>query len=134
FVNKCGYGIQPAIANTNCGYSPRCNNPGSGGVWNGRVFAKASQCGGAGENCSIGEFNLDTGDNWTPQAYDISNIQGFSQSLQIAVGGCDTVTCTSPGCSCTQAYPIGDTSGCGNDSPVRGCGAGDKTWQITFCP
>ena len=27
-----------------------------------------------------------------------------------------------------------DQSGCGNDSPVHGCSAGDKSWTITFCP
>lgn len=30
--NNCGSNIQPVIANVNCGYSPRCDTPGSGGV------------------------------------------------------------------------------------------------------
>ena len=55
----------------------------------------------------MGEFNLDTGSQWTPQAYDLSNIQGFTQSLRIEVSGCDTVTCTNAKCGCKNAYPVG---------------------------
>ncbi|KAF9445508.1 hypothetical protein P691DRAFT_734869 [Macrolepiota fuliginosa MF-IS2] len=162
FKNNCGSNIQPVIANVNCGYSPRCSTPGSGGVpnpaisyngpqphslahgasqtltinrqWNGRIFAQNGKCGAKGESCTMTEFNLDTGNNFTPQAYDISNIQGFTQSISIAVNGCDTVTCTNVNCGCTSAYPPGDLSGCGNDSPVRGCSAGDHSWTVTFCP
>ncbi|KAF8896128.1 hypothetical protein BD779DRAFT_1667976 [Infundibulicybe gibba] len=120
FVNRCGSAITPVIANTNCGYSPRCSTPGSGGVpnpailtqvlnrdlsvlaaqkaslstpkceeWNGRIFAQNGHCGASGESCTITEFNLDTGSQFTAQAYDISNIQGFTQSIQIAVNGCE---------------------------------------------
>jgi len=32
FRNNCGANVQPVIANVNCGYSPRCDTPGSGGV------------------------------------------------------------------------------------------------------
>lgn len=66
---------------------------------------------------------------FTPQAYDISNIQGtlilellhqlllictlsvigFSVGQQILVNGCATVTCTNAGCPCNQAYPPGST-------------------------
>jgi hypothetical protein len=163
FRNQCTYSVNPRIVNVNCGYSPRCNTPGSGGVpnpaisytgpqpkslgangastqitvnrqWNGRVFNQRGNCGALGENCSMGEFNLDTGSQWTPQAFDISNIQGFTQSMRIAVSGGDTVTCTNVNCGCTNAYPPGDLSGCGSDYPVRGASAGDKTWTITFCP
>lgn len=162
FNNRCGGNVQPVIANANCGYSPRCDTPGSGGVpnpaisytgpqpgsiapsgsqtliinhqWNGRIFAQNGACGSKGEGCTMTEFNLDTGDTFTPQAYDISNIQGFTQSISIAVNGCDTVTCTNVNCGCSSAYPPGDLSGCGNDSPVRGCSAGDHSWTITFCP
>jgi len=67
--------------------------------------------------------------NWFhSQAYDISNIQvsiwlrqsilarltpsplnsqGFTQSISIAVNGCDTVTCTNVNCGCSSAYPPG---------------------------
>ncbi|KAF4613701.1 hypothetical protein D9613_007839 [Agrocybe pediades] len=189
FVNRCSYTIDPIIANTNCGYSPRCNTPNSGGAgvplpaisfhggqpgqiakgqsktvhinrqWNGRIFNQNGHCGAAGEKCTMAEFNLDTGNAFTAQhsfctipclvactdiylyssvrswqAYDISNIQGFTQSMSIAVGGCDTVTCTNVNCGCHNAYKPGDLSGCGNDSPVRGCSPGDKSWTITFCP
>ncbi|GLB40224.1 hypothetical protein LshimejAT787_0800950 [Lyophyllum shimeji] len=162
FRNQCSHSVKPVIANTNCGYSPRCNTPGSGGVpnpaisytgpqpntlapgqsqsmfvnaqWNGRVFNQNGSCGASGESCTVTEFNLDTGSQWTPQAYDISNIQGFTQSIRIEVNGCDTVTCTNVNCGCTNAYPPGDLSGCGNDSPVRGCSAGGHTFTITFCP
>ncbi|KAF7292103.1 Thaumatin-like protein 12 [Mycena indigotica] len=153
FVNKCGSTVNPVIADTRCGYSPRCGDaasfsgqqPGQIGAgqrktvnidarWVGRIFNKRGQCGPKGESCTLGEFNLDTGDQWTPQAYDISNIQGFTDSIQISANGCDTVTCTNANCGCRNAYPIGDTSGCGNDSPVRGCGAGAVPFTITFCP
>ncbi|KAF5366648.1 hypothetical protein D9615_010604 [Tricholomella constricta] len=145
FRNQCGSSVKPVIANTNCGYSPRCNTPGSGGVpnpaisytgpqpntlspgqsqsltvnaqWNGRVFNQNGACGAKGEGCTVTEFNLDTGDFFTPQAYDISNIQGFTQSIRIEVNGCETVTCTNVNCGCKNAYPPGDLSGCGNDSP-----------------
>ncbi|TRM61259.1 hypothetical protein BD626DRAFT_84280 [Schizophyllum amplum] len=102
--------------------------------WVGRIFNQNGNCGAKGESCTLTEYNLDTGDFYTPQAYDISNIQGFTQSIQIKSAGCDTVTCKVKSCPCSQAYPVGDTSGCGNDSPVRGCGAGDKTFTVTFCP
>jgi len=162
FTNQCPYSVTPIIANVNCGYSPRCSAPGSGGVpnaaisytgpqpnpinsggsqtltinrqWNGRIFNQNGKCGTKGEGCTVTEFNLDTGSQFTPQAYDISNIQGFTQSIGVAVGGCDSVTCTNVNCGCTNAYPLGDMSGCGNDLPVRGCSAGDKSWTITFCP
>lgn len=84
-----------------------------------------------------GEFNLDSGDKYTPQSYDISNIQVFTQSMQIVAQGCQTVKCTNANCGCSQAYPVGDTTGCGNDSPVRGCGAGaiafTSEWCIRWC-
>jgi len=160
--NSCSYAVNPVIANTNCGYSPRCNTPGSGGVpnpaipytgpqpgniapgasrsvtinnqWNGRIFNQNGRCGAKGERCTVLEYNLDTGSIWTAQAYDISNIQGFTQSVSIGAKGCQSTTCTSVKCPCTQAYPPGDISGCGNDSPVRGCGAGNIVFWVTFCP
>ena len=75
--------------------------------FNGRVFNQNGKCGAKGENCSMGEFNLDTGDQWTPQAYDLSNIQGFTQSMRLEVSGCQTVTCTNVSCGCSNAYPPG---------------------------
>ncbi|KAJ3931525.1 MAG: hypothetical protein NXY57DRAFT_1039129 [Lentinula lateritia] len=152
-ANHCGSSITPIVANTACGYSPRCSGagyytaaqPGVLGAgasetitipvdWVGRIFAQNGACGASGEDCTITEFNLDTGDFYTPQAYDISNIQGFTQSIEIAAAGCDTVTCTNVNCGCTEAYPPGDESGCGDDSPVRACGAGNIAFTITFCP
>jgi hypothetical protein len=50
---------------------------------------------------------LDTGDHWTPQAYDISNIQGFTQSVSIGANGCKSTTCKNVHCPCLQAYPPG---------------------------
>lgn len=44
------------------------------------------------------EFNLDSGSEFTPQAYDISNIQGFTQSISVGADGCATATCTSASC------------------------------------
>lgn len=46
----------------------------------------------------MGEFNLDSGSFYTPQAYDISNIQGYTQSMGVKAAGCDEVRCTSPTC------------------------------------
>ncbi|KAJ7453204.1 hypothetical protein FB451DRAFT_1050417, partial [Mycena latifolia] len=142
-VNKCSTPITPVITDTSCGYSPRCADAAkySGPAphtlatgasqtltvdssWVGRIFASHPACGPKGESCTITEYNLDSGDAFTPQTYDISNIQGFTDSLQISAAGCESVTCTSPSCGCKNAYPLGDLSGCGNDSPVRACGAG----------
>lgn len=44
------------------------------------------------------KFCTDTGSEYTAQNYDISNIQGFTQSIGIAAAGCDTVACTSADC------------------------------------
>ena len=102
----------------------------------------------------------DTGDTWTPQAYDISNIQGFTQSVSIGANGCQSTTCTSVNCPCSQAYPPGvsartfskhrfhfgslaenvdglppgsqDPSGCGHDLPVRACGVGNIGFWGSF--
>ncbi|KIK55026.1 hypothetical protein GYMLUDRAFT_887667 [Collybiopsis luxurians FD-317 M1] len=152
-VNKCPDPVTPVFADTKCGYSPRCADaasftgpqpaaiaPGKSTTvtvpadWVGRVFAKVAKCGAKGEDCTMAEFNLDTGSQYTAQAYDISNIQGFTQSMSIGAQGCDTVTCTSANCGCKNGYAPGDMSGCGNDSPVRGCGPGNIAFTITFCP
>ncbi|KAF5336763.1 hypothetical protein D9758_016381 [Tetrapyrgos nigripes] len=153
FTNRCGNAVNPIIADTRCGYSPRCSDassftgaqPGSlapgasrtvnvPNSWVGRVFNQNGACGAKGEGCTLGEFNLDSGDFFTPQSYDISNIQGFTQSIQIGAAGCATVTCTNANCGCSNAYPVGDLSGCGNDSPVRACGAGNIAFNVVFCP
>ncbi|KAI5900696.1 uncharacterized protein SCHCODRAFT_02482687 [Schizophyllum commune H4-8] len=152
-VNHCKHAVQPHIANTRCGYSPRCGDatdfkgaqPAKLAVgkstkvtipsrWVGRIFNKTAKCGAKGESCTVTEFSLDTGDKYTPQAYDISNIQGFTQSIRIKSAGCETATCRSKSCPCKQAYPVGDMSGCGNDSPVKGCKAGNQpfTGEIDF--
>ncbi|EJD55155.1 hypothetical protein AURDEDRAFT_50420, partial [Auricularia subglabra TFB-10046 SS5] len=143
FVNKCKHTVTPSIGNTRCGYSPRCSGskPYSGSqptqlkagakshyyidnTETSRVWNRENKCGKTGENCSMAEFNLDSGSFYTPQAYDISNIQGYTQSMGVKAEGCDEVRCTSPSCNCKQAYRVGDMTGCGNDSPVRACGAG----------
>ncbi|ORY80688.1 hypothetical protein BCR35DRAFT_266061, partial [Leucosporidium creatinivorum] len=159
FVNKCKHTIKPVIADVACIYTTcsaaekkaaaqhsytgaAVGKIGAGkrksrtinNKWLGRIFNQDGTCGSLGEHCSMTEFNLDTGSVYTPQAYDISNIQGYTQALQICSPGCDTVTCRSASCSCNQAYPIGDMSGCGNDYPVRACGAGSKAFEIVFCP
>ncbi|KAJ3793760.1 hypothetical protein GGU11DRAFT_691140, partial [Lentinula aff. detonsa] len=139
-INNCPYSITAYVEDTKCGYSPRCADassysaaqPGAipaGGTmevtipaaWVGRIYAETSTftCGAKGEDCTIGEFNLDTGDFYAAQAYDISNIQGFTQAMAIQLQGCDTVTCSSQSCACSDAYPPGDETGCGDDSPVR---------------
>ncbi|KAL0563654.1 hypothetical protein V5O48_018411, partial [Marasmius crinis-equi] len=142
--NNCPNAVNAVIADTRCGFSPRCDDatsftgaqPGSiasgtdkvvtiPSSWVGRIFAQTGSCGEKGDGCTVTEFNLDSGDQFTPQSYDISNIQGFTQSVSIAGAGCEQVTCTNVNCGCTNAFPPGDISGCGNDSPVRGCGAGD---------
>jgi len=113
--------------------------------WNGRIFSRNGACGDKGEECTMTEFNLDTGNNFTPQEsptlhlsipgsltsfsglwyikytgkYTImskhphtinpwsSDLQGFTQSIGIAVNGCDTVACTNVNCGCSSAYPPG---------------------------
>ena len=50
---------------------------------------------------------LDTGSQLTAQAYDISNVQGFTQSVSIGADGCESTTCQAVNCPCTQAYPPG---------------------------
>ncbi|KAF9259849.1 hypothetical protein L218DRAFT_1079699 [Marasmius fiardii PR-910] len=151
--NKCKNAVNAVVADTKCGYSPRCQDatsytgpqPGSIAAgksktitipsrWVGRIFAKNNKCGPKGEQCTVTEFNLDSGDKFTPQSYDISNIQGFTQSVSIGADGCDSVTCTNVKCGCKNAYPPGDMSGCGGDHPVRACGAGNVGFHVTFCP
>ncbi|KAG8790377.1 hypothetical protein FRC12_012016, partial [Ceratobasidium sp. 428] len=104
--------------------------------WDGRVCDKtasgvcANSCYGG---CSMVEFNMNAGGlNY----YDISNIQAYSVAQSVS-SSCGSVTCTSAGCPCNQAYRPGDTSGtCGGTGPVdqavRACGGSDFT--ITYCP
>lgn len=152
-VNKCKHAVLPRVADTRCGYSPRCKGaakysgkqPAKLGAgkkvqfyinrnWVGRIYNKIKRCGPKGENCTMAEFNLDTGSKWSPQAYDISNIQGFTQSMAISAKNCASVTCKTVKCPCKQAYKPGDMSGCGNDSPVRACGTGRVPFKVVFCP
>ncbi|KAF5343099.1 hypothetical protein D9758_016014 [Tetrapyrgos nigripes] len=151
-TNRCPGAVNPVVADTRCGFSPRCGDassftgaqpgsvaPGTSKVvnipnnWVGRIFNQNGACGAKGDGCTMGEFNLDSGDFFTPQSYDISNIQGFTQSMQISAAGCATVTCTNANCGCANAFPIGDTTGCGNDSPVRACGAGNIAFNTHLC-
>ncbi|KAF5388636.1 hypothetical protein D9757_004838 [Collybiopsis confluens] len=150
-VNNCPESVAPIFADTKCGYSPRCTDASSyiaaqpaiiaagasravtvPASWVGRVFAQIDTCGELGEDCTMAEFNLDTGNEYTPQAYDISNIQGYTQSISVSAAGCDTVTCTDANCGCANAYPEGDMSGCVNDSPVRACTAGKEHWVYDY--
>ncbi|KAJ7810028.1 hypothetical protein B0H14DRAFT_2864690 [Mycena olivaceomarginata] len=152
-VNKCSNVVKPVVASTACGYSPRCADastasmpsPGSLAAGEtttitipnkfvGRIFSQDGSCGAKGESCTMLEFNLDADSVYTPNSYDISNIQGFTQSISLGAEGCSTVTCTSPGCSCNDAYPIGDMTGCGNDLPVKACGKGNVPFTVVFCP
>ncbi|KAH8818972.1 hypothetical protein DL96DRAFT_377105 [Flagelloscypha sp. PMI_526] len=151
--NNCPGAVTPIITDTKCGYSPRCADAASytdrqpnvlqngqsdtltiPSNWVGRIFAQTGSCGVKGESCTVTEWNMDSGDFFTPQSYDISNIQGFTQSVQIGMAGCDTVTCKDVNCGCRSAYPPGDLSGCGNDSPVHACGSGDIGMSVVFCP
>lgn len=86
----------------------------------GRVYNDISTCGDLGWDCTVTEFNLgesssfywvssrnfytDTGSEYTAQNYDISNIQGFTQSIGIAAAGCDTVACTSADCGVRAVF------------------------------
>ncbi|KAJ7762550.1 hypothetical protein B0H16DRAFT_1311828 [Mycena metata] len=152
-TNKCSSAVKPVVVSTACGYSPRCADaftaalpsPGSlaaGGTTTitipndfvGRIFAQDGSCGAKGESCTMLEFNLDADSFYTPNSYDISNIQGFTQSISLGAAGCSTVTCTSPSCGCENAYPIGDMTGCGNDLPVKACGKGNIAFDVVFCP
>ncbi|KAJ7782575.1 hypothetical protein DFH07DRAFT_791194 [Mycena maculata] len=152
-TNKCSSAVKPVVVSTACGYSPRCSDastaplPSVGSLaagtsttitvpddFVGRIFNQDGSCGEEGENCTMLEFNLDADSFYTPNSYDISNIQGFTQSISLGAEGCDTVTCTSADCSCENAYPIGDTTGCGDDLPVKACGAGNIAFTVVFCP
>ncbi|KII86557.1 hypothetical protein PLICRDRAFT_259166 [Plicaturopsis crispa FD-325 SS-3] len=152
-TNKCSNAVKPVFADTRCGYSPRCSDASSfsgaqpaslaaGATttvtvddnWVGRLFAQNGKCGASGEDCTMLEFNLDSGSQWTPQAYDISNIQGFTQSISVGADGCDTATCTSASCGCSNAYKVGDLAGCGGDEAVKACGAGNVGFNVVFCP
>ncbi|KAF9526343.1 hypothetical protein CPB83DRAFT_884932 [Crepidotus variabilis] len=148
--NQCNYRVNPKIVNVNCGYSPRCDVPGSGGVpnpavsytgpqprtlgvngdntnmtvnrdWNGRIFHQTGKCGAKGESCTMAEFNLDTGGPWSQQSYDISNIQGFTMGMKIEVN--DGV---GPAVTCSNIY-----CGCLNAYPpgtdFSGCG---NDWPV----
>lgn len=53
---------------------------------------------------SLGFPRADTGSAFTAQAYDISNIQGFTQSIEIEAAGCDTVSCTNVDCSVSSIF------------------------------
>ncbi|KAF8709353.1 hypothetical protein RHS03_02677, partial [Rhizoctonia solani] len=104
--------------------------------WDGRVCdvtASGSCANNCYGSCSMAEFNMNAGGlNY----YDISNILSYTVAQQISTS-CGSVTCTSAGCPCNQAYRPGDTSGtCGGTGPVdqavRACGSNDFT--ITYCP
>ncbi|KAF9514430.1 hypothetical protein BS47DRAFT_1485032 [Hydnum rufescens UP504] len=165
-VNRCGFGVNMSIDNWSrtpyTGPQPPTIAAGQSwsttipSGWDGRICDNRNCYTGG----SITEFNLDTGNCtlskdvslplyrrahaayslvYTPQAYDISNINGFSVGQQIDVPGCDTVTCASSSCPCNQAYPPGNLAGtCPNegtiDNPVRGCGAGNIAFTIVYCP
>ncbi|KAJ6507437.1 hypothetical protein C8R47DRAFT_94118 [Mycena vitilis] len=170
-INKCSSAVKPVVVSTACGYSPRCADastaalpsPGSLAAGKtttvtipdnfvGRIFAQNGKCGASGEDCTMLEFNLDADSFYTPNSYDISNIQGFTQSISLGAQGCSTATCTSPSCTvrspslflfqiltlisrqCDNAYPIGDMTGCGNDLPVKACGKGNIPFTVVFCP
>ncbi|KAJ6526958.1 hypothetical protein DFH09DRAFT_1187210 [Mycena vulgaris] len=152
-INKCSNAVKPVVVTTACGYSPRCSDASTaampsigslaaGGTTTiniannfvGRIFAQDGSCGAKGEDCTMLEFNLDADSFYTPNSYDISNIQGFTQSISLGAAGCSTVTCTSPSCTCENAYPIGDMTGCGNDLPVKACSKGNKAFTVVFCP
>ncbi|KAM0751815.1 hypothetical protein T439DRAFT_333859 [Meredithblackwellia eburnea MCA 4105] len=159
-VNKCSYRIRPNFFNTPC-QNRACNseerkeaklhafketkvgyiNPGHRkswevpDKWEGRVYdKKEGQCGEGGELCSHVNFDLDNDSIWIPHAYYISNMGGFTNGLQVKADGCDTVTCRTEHCSCADAYPFGDPTGCGADYPVKGCEGGATDFTIVFCP
>jgi len=161
--NNCGNGVQPTVAScidlppgTQCnaynGAQPTFLNPGASTTvnvpngWNGRVFVQANTCSAQSGDCfstgclgcTLLEFTMDSPNDGGQQSYDISNINGFTQSYSLRGDGCDTVTCTSPNCPCDQAYPRGDPADkCGTSTPdhaVRNCGAGPVGFEITFCP
>ncbi|KZP26538.1 hypothetical protein FIBSPDRAFT_819570 [Athelia psychrophila] len=148
-TNKCTGGVPVWVDST---YSPVAYTgaqPGTIGAgktvnivvpngWNSRICRNAggARCADAVSKESMAEFNLDSGGL---DYYDISNIEGYTVAQEIVAhntspyGGCGTVECTSANCACSQAYPIGDPSGCGNDAPVRACPS-SGAFTITYCP
>jgi len=145
--NKCSYAVPLLINNWGntkyTGAQPGTLAPGQlkkvtiPDHWNGRICHEVGGCNNACYGkCSMTEFNLDSGSFYTPQAYDISNIQGFTvpQAIIPSDKSCASVHCMNANCACSQAYPVGDESGCGSDYPVKACGAGDKAFDIVYCP
>ncbi|EJU05207.1 hypothetical protein DACRYDRAFT_98063 [Dacryopinax primogenitus] len=98
--------------------------------WDSRICQNADGGKCWGED-SMTEFTMDSEGL---AYYDISNIEAFFIAQQIAPAdsSCQTVTCTSANCPCSQAYPVGDESGCRDDAPVKACFGQDFT--ITYCP
>jgi len=145
--NKCSYSVPLHVNNwANVPYKgPQPGTLRAGEIkkitmptgWDGRICHAVGGCGkSCFGKCSMTEFNLDTGNKFTPQAYDISNIQGFTvpQAIVPTDKSCDSVHCLHANCACSQAYPVGDTTGCGDDFPVKACGAGNKAMDIIYCP
>ncbi|KAK7038533.1 COP8 protein [Favolaschia claudopus] len=115
--------------------------------WNGRICDRPpnsgcqNDCFGGiafGEApCSMTEWNFDAPSIGGKTDYDISNIQGYSVAQQIIPDSGDTVTCTSAGCPCNQAYRPGDTSGtCGGTGPVDQATrvSGGSGFTVVYCP
>ncbi|KAF9075029.1 thaumatin [Rhodocollybia butyracea] len=105
--------------------------PGSGcenNCFGGIAFGEAA--------CSMTEWTMDSGGL---DFYDISNIQGFSVEMNIipSNGGCESKSCPNVGCSCTEAYAPGNTSGqCGGTGPddeaVAACPVG-ASYTVVYC-
>lgn len=86
--------------------------------------------------CSMTEWTMDSGGL---DYYDISNIQGFSVEMNITPSNsaCESKSCTSVDCSCTEAYAPGNTSGqCGGTGPkdeaVAACPVG-ASYTVVYC-
>jgi len=143
-----------------------------GTQWNGRIFNQNGRCGAKGESCTVTEFNLDTGSQFTPQVssvgtlclgtsglfpvwivirhFEYPRVHAVHKHRSRRVRYRNVHQCQLWLYKCistrgeyrflrwtfTRTHTTGrqDLSGCGNDSPVRGCSAGDKSWTITFCP
>ncbi|KIM79148.1 hypothetical protein PILCRDRAFT_823727 [Piloderma croceum F 1598] len=148
-VNHCSYGVPVWVDNAYSKVPYNGAQPGTIGAgssvnidipngWNSRIChnADGAKCVDDVTKDSLAEFNLDSGGL---DYYDISNIEGYSIAQEIQphntspYGGCQTVECTSATCPCSQAYPPGDESGCGNDEPVKSCPS-SGAFTITYCP
>ncbi|KAJ7174983.1 hypothetical protein C8R43DRAFT_943258 [Mycena crocata] len=105
-------GHLPVFADTKCGYSPRCGDATS---FDGRQPSSIPANGGS--------VPVTVPSAWVGRVFAKAPACG-PKGEQCTVTEFNLGDFGSRDL-CASAYPVGDMSGCGNDSPVQGCGPGD---------